>query len=89
MKELENLYYGNICVADVSENDNVEIKATADKMYKYRELLCSEPLSDKQHENLEKYEDTYIDLVSMYEKEMFLKGFRLGAKLMMEILEKE
>ena len=53
------------------------------------ENLLRESLSDKQKELLEKLIETVTDISSISERDMFIAGFRLGVKLMMDVMKDE
>ena len=44
-------------------------------------------LSDEQKEQLEKLTESVTDISSVSEREMFIIGFRLGVKLMIDVLK--
>ena len=48
----------------------------------------SETLTDKQLETLEKYDEAMNEMHSVAEVEAFSYGFRLGVKMMIEVLIK-
>ena len=48
-----------------------------------------ESLSDEQKELLEKLIETVTDISSISERDMFINGFRLGMKLMMDVMKAE
>ena len=62
-----------------------KLKALADR----NEDLLRESLSDKQKELLEKLIETVTDISSISERDMFINGFRLGMKLMMDVMTDE
>ena len=66
------------------ENDP-RVKELHDLLLRNRAEL--EPtLSEEQKIILEKYDDNNDELISIVERRIFEQGFRLGAKLMLEIL---
>ena len=62
-----------------------KLKALADK----NENLLKETLSDDQKELLEKLTECITDISSISERDMFIAGFRLGVKLMIDITKDE
>ena len=46
-----------------------------------------ETLSDEQKELLEKFTECVTDISSVSEREMFVIGFRLSVKLMMDVMK--
>ena len=51
------------------------------------EDLLRETLSDEQKELLEKFTECVTDISSVSEREMFVIGFRLGVKLMIDVMK--
>ena len=88
MKIIEDLYYGRISPYEMSISATPEyqkLKALADR----NEDLLRESLSDKQKELLEKLIETVTDISSISERDMFINGFRLGMKLMIDVMKDE
>ena len=85
MKIIEDLYYGRISPYEMNISATTEyqkLKALADR----NEDLLRESFSDKQKELLEKLIETVTDISSISKRDMFIKGFRLGVKLMMDVM---
>ena len=74
MKIIEDLYYGY-----------QKLKALATQ----NEDLLRETLSDKQKELFEKLTENITDISSISERDMFIAGFRLGVKLMIDVISDE
>ena len=53
------------------------------------EDLLKETLSDEQKELLEKLTENITDISSISERDMFITGFRLGVKLMIDVMSDE
>ena len=88
MKTIEDLYYGRISPYEMSISATPEyqkLKALADR----NEDLLRESLSDEQKELLEKLIETVTDISSISERDMFIAGFRLGVKLMIDVMQDE
>ncbi|MBD5115558.1 MAG: hypothetical protein HDT46_10265 [Ruminococcaceae bacterium] len=85
MRILEELWYGNI-------NDSRFLKNNA-KLTEMLNLLSRnadnlmENLSEKEKEIFEKYKDCSAEISQIKECENFIKGFRLGALIMLEVME--
>jgi hypothetical protein len=62
-----------------------KLKALADR----NEDLLRESLSDEQKELLEKLTESVTDISSISERDMFIAGFRLGMKLMIDVMKDE
>ena len=88
MKIIEDLYYGHISPYEMSISAAPEyqkLKALADR----NEDLLRESLSDEQKELLDKFIEAVTDISSISERDMFINGFRLGVKLMIEVMKDE
>ena len=53
------------------------------------EDMLRETLSDEQKELLEKLTENITDISSISERDMFIAGFRLGMKLMIDVMKDE
>ena len=88
MSTIQDLYYGRISPYEMSISTAPEyqkLKALADR----NEDLLRESLSDEQKELLEKLTESITDISSISERDMFIAGFRLGMKLMIDVTKDE
>ena len=88
MKIIEDLYYGRIAPYEMNISATTEyqkLKALADR----NEDLLRESLSDEQKELLDKLIESVTDISSISERDMFINGFRLGIKLMIDVMQDE
>ena len=88
MNTIQDLYYGRISPYEMSISTAPEyqkLKALADK----NEDLLRETLSDEQKELLEKLIECITDISSISERDMFITGFQLGVKLMIDVMKDE
>ena len=88
MNTIQDLYYGRISPYEMSISTAPEyqkLKALADK----NEDLLRESLSDEQKELLDKLIESVTDISSISERDMFIAGFRLGMKLMIDVMKDE
>ncbi len=84
MNVIEELYYGNIRPTDEPQSD--EAKRALSEVLKTEEAL-GESLTDKwQKEKIAELSERYSKLITLTERDGFLQGFRLGAKLMAELM---
>ena len=84
MSILEEIYYGNIRPTDEPQSDDV--KKALSEVVKIEEAL-GESLTDKvQKEKISELSERYSKLITLTERDGFLQGFRLGAKLMVELM---
>ena len=86
MKIIEDLYYGRIAPYEMNISATTEyqkLKALADR----NEDLLRQTLSDEQKELLEKLIEFVTDISSISERDMFIAGFRLGMRLMIDVMK--
>ena len=86
MNTIQDLYYGRISPYEMSISTAPEyqkLKALADK----NEDLLRETLSDEQKELLEKLTECITDISSISERDMFIAGFKLGMKVMVDVMK--
>ena len=88
MKILEQLWYDGLRPS--------ESLSTTDKLYRERLDLVVENeekllsmLPDEIKEAYENFSDSRVDLLVTERAKIFITGFRLGAKIMLEIMEQE
>ena len=88
MNTIQDLYYGRVSPYEMSISTVPEyqkLKALADR----NEDLLRDSLSHEQKELLDKLIETVTDISSISERDMFIKRFRLGMKLMMDVMKDE
>ena len=88
MNTIQDLYYGRISPYEMSISTAPEyqkLKALAGK----NEDLLRETLSDEQKKLLDKLIECIADISSISERDMFIAGFRLGMKLMIDVMKDE
>ena len=83
MTLLENLWYGNIDPHEAILTDSKRYKHLLSLMARNRDEL-NETLTEKQSETLEKYDAAVNEMHSLSEVEAFSRGFRVGARMMIE-----
>ena len=82
---LEELWYGNIAPIDeikTTEEMNEERKKLS---FLYEKLIKN--LSKEQKEIFDEYEERNIELINLYECEIFEYSFKLGINFAIEILK--
>lgn len=85
MRILEELWYRTI-------NDNRPLKNNA-KLAELLDLLSKnddnlmENLSEKEKETFEKYKDCSAEISQITEYENFIKGFKMGALMIIEVMK--
>ena len=88
MKIIEDLYFGRISPYEMNISATPEYqkpKTLADR----NENLLRESLFDEQKELLDKLIESVTDISSISERDMFINGFRLGIKLMIDVMQDE
>ena len=83
MDTLEDLYYGNLFPhKKVSKLDD-EMKELLGLLNRNEEKLIAN-LSDEKKETFEKYKDCNREISEISERQSFIMGFKLGAKIVIE-----
>ena len=82
---LEELFYGNICPNTDCRSHDKETKQLKGYIADHHDNLLSS-LNDQQKEILEKFDDCYNELADINEREIFSYAFKLGARIMLEVL---
>ena len=82
---LEELFYGNICPNTDCRNTDKETKQLMGYIADHHDNLQA-TLTEEQKEVLEKFDDCYAELTDINEREIFVYAFRLGARIMLEVM---
>ena len=82
---LDELFYGNICPNTDCRSYDKETKQLMGYIADHHDNLLS-TLNEQQKELLEKFDDCYTELTDINEREIFSYAFKLGAKIMLEVL---
>ena len=82
---LEELYYGNICPNTDCRSHDKDTKQLIGYIADHHDNLLA-TLNEQQKEILEKFDDRYNELTDINEREIFLYAFKLGARIMLQIL---
>lgn len=85
MDILEDLYYGNLFPHEKCAKLDDEVKELLKLLNRNEEKLVA-TLSNEQKENFEKFRDCNQKILENREWESFIIGFKLGAKIIIEIL---
>ena len=84
---LEELFYGNINPNTEYRDNGGEAKKLIAYIADYYDNLF-DTLDERQKEMLEKFNNCFIELTGISEREMFIQAFRLGMKIAIEVLAK-
>ena len=85
MKTLEELYYGNILPNEKCAKLSDEVKELL-KLLNRNEDELLKTLSDEQKVIFEKLKDCNCEISEISEREAFLCGFHLGARIIIEVV---
>ena len=86
MKILEELWYGRINPSQRTKSDDkLETELTEQIVEKEDELAAL--LSDEAKEILDQMRDKQLELSTLNERKAFISGFRLGARIMHEVMD--
>ena len=83
MDILEDLYYGNLFPREKVSKLDDETKELLGLFNRNEEKLTA-TLSDEQKETFEKYKDCNREISEICERQAFITGFKLGAKIVVE-----
>ena len=87
MKILSDMYYGNICPCDKEINAGSELEKLQYKLAELSDELVKE-LTVKQIELFEEIMSCWGEINTLTGEEYFTDGFKIGARIIMEINEK-
>ena len=86
MRVLSELWYGNIEPQDRTIPRNGEYKKLLTKICEYEEQFRG-IFSPEQQKDFEDYENAAISVTAICEEASFVEGFRLGAKMILEVFQ--
>lgn len=82
---LEELFYGNICPNTDCGSQDKGTKQLKGYIADHHDNLVA-TLNDQQKEILEKFDACYNELTDINEREIFSYAFRLGARIMLAVM---
>lgn len=88
MDILEDLYYGNLFPHEKCAKLDDETKELLGLLNRNEEKFFA-TLSDEQKEIFGKYKDCNQEISEICERNAFLNGFRLGARIIIEVVNNE
>ena len=88
MDILEDLYYGNLFPHEKCAKLDDEMKDLLGLLNRNEEKLIA-TLSNEQKEIFGKYKDCNQEISEICERNAFLNGFRLGARIIIEVVNNE
>lgn len=85
MTTLEDFYYGNII-----PHENPIIKGSeydiANRLVVRHDEALTATLTEQQKETFQKFKDSYLELLTLGERDAFIRGFSLGVRIAVEAL---
>ena len=88
MRILEDLYCGRIAPHEHRIEPESEYEKLLQHIIRYEDDLKS-TFTEQQKETFEKYKEYRADLESLTEVEAFISGFKLAARIMMEVTQSD
>ena len=86
MRILEDLWYGNIEPTEYDTSPCAEYKEALQLISRNEEKLKA-TMTDSQRELFSRYSDSVREFQDMEECMLFQNSFRLGARMMLEVME--
>ena len=87
MTTLEDFYFGNINPSEYRQSKDTRKKLS--EMTSLFDELKKALTAKEQQEKLEKIDSCQLSLIALSERDAYLKGFKLGVKMMSEISRNE
>ena len=88
MTTLEDFYYGNII-----PHENPIIKGSeydmANRLVVRHDEALTTTLSEQQKEIFEKFKNANLDMLSLGERDAFVRGFTIGVKLITAVMNED
>ena len=88
MNIIKELWHGNIVPQDDSRNNSHEMKELMEYMARHHDDLLKS-MTDEQKEIFEKFDDCWSEYMSLAEAAIFEYAFKLGANLILNVLEQK
>lgn len=85
MTTLEDLYYGKIAPYEVNVDSGSEYDKISKLVVHYDETLTA-TLTEQQKEMFKNFKEAKMDLLNLGERDAFIRGFSLGVKMMIDVV---
>ena len=85
MNIIEEIYYGNVVPNETNAKLSAELKELL-KLLNRNEDNLIKSFSEEQKITFEKYKDCYREISEISERESFMSGFQLGARIIIEVV---
>ena len=86
MSILEELWYGRINPSQRTQPDDKSASELTEQIVEKEDELAA-LLSDETKEIMDQMRDKQLDLSTLNERKAFISGFRLGARIMLEVMD--
>ena len=86
MSILEELWYGRINPSQRTQPDDKSASELTEQIVKKEDELAA-LLLDEAKEIMNQVRDKQLDLSTLNERKVFISGFRLGARIMLEVMD--
>ena len=87
MRILEEFWYGNIEPTEYVRYPRTEYEKLQELICRYEDKLKAS-MTDEQKDRFDRYQNCTRELQTMTECLIFQNGFKLGARIMLEVMEK-
>ena len=88
MNILEELWYGNIAPYETPIVKGSEYEQASNLAIRHDTAL-TDTLTQQQKEMFQKFKDAHLDMLSLGERDAFVRGFTLGVKLIVAVMDYE
>lgn len=88
MSFIKELWHGKILPQQKTYNSNEKFERIREQMQNEYDLFVEE-LSESAKQHFETYEYLSMQIQSICDEENFAEGFRLGAKMMLDVMEEK
>lgn len=88
MNILEEFYYGNIIPNEIPIIKGSEYDIANKLVIRHDEALTT-TLNEQQKEIFEKFKNANLDMISLGERDAFIRGFTLGVKIITAVMNEE
>ena len=88
MKILEELWYNGLHPGEMKHSSDRSYKKYLDETIENEDKLLS-LLPEEAKEAFKKFDDSREEMAAINRSKIFIAGFRLGAKIMLEVMEQD
>lgn len=88
MKMIEDLFFGNYIPFEMPSINHEEWRELIRKLSE-KEKPLRDSMTEEQIKLFEEYREQHLDVTISELRDAFIRGFRMGARVMLEVLEEE